>query len=280
MRWILIIAASVTCLDMSGDLQQKSQIFHFCHPWYDQGCFLFFFAGVWIEESKQSANQEQKQLQQCQAGDENNKQRGRNEFTPDSVGVKAINSPPGWIRETTRSVVFSGDNKSETNLLKSQLESWHLNLPNTQQRKTRDEGQKPKKTAAVGLGRREEAEERWVTASVCEWASWSLQQTPGENGRAGSLPPFTKQNQKRDVTGSRTEGEKEWEKRSRPEQEVCVRLGFFKESRTSPETCQVRSERVRHRPVSWPTPSTSRSRKFTPSLVIRPLLPITWTNKS
>lgn len=45
MRWILIIAASVTCLDMSGDLQQKSQIFHFCHPSYDQGCFLFSLPG-------------------------------------------------------------------------------------------------------------------------------------------------------------------------------------------------------------------------------------------
>lgn len=41
-------------------------------------------------------------------------------------------------------------------------------------------------------------------ASVCEWASWSLHQTPGEIGRAGNLPPFTK----RRGTGGKKERKK------------------------------------------------------------------------
>lgn len=64
-------------------------------------------------------------------------------------------------------------------------------------------------------------------ASVCEWASWSLQQTPGENGRAGNLPPFTKQKKQK----GKREREREKDRRRkgkravnrRPEQEKTVR---------------------------------------------------------
>lgn len=51
-------------------------------------------------------------------------------------------------------------------------------------------------------------------ASVCEWASWSLQQTPGENGRAGNLPPFTKQKKQKGKREREGEGQKEEGKKS------------------------------------------------------------------
>lgn len=93
MRWILIIAPSVTCLDMSRDLQQNHRFSIFVTLDMIRDVFFFFFIPeVWIEESKQSTDQEEKLLQQCQAGEEKSKQRGRNEFIPHSAVVKAINS--------------------------------------------------------------------------------------------------------------------------------------------------------------------------------------------
>lgn len=63
-------------------------------------------------------------------------------------------------------------------------------------------------------------------ASVCEWASWSVQQTPGENGRAGNLPPFTKQSKKKKRGRKNRRGKKE-RGRKRPDTvEPAAALSF------------------------------------------------------
>lgn len=217
MRWILIIAASVTCLDMSGDLQQKSQIFHFCHPWYDRGCFLFSVQGC---ELRRVNNQ------QIKSRNSSNNVKQVTRTTNKEVEMSSLRiltelklltlQPVGF--ETTRSVVFSWDNKSETNLLKSQLESWHLNLPNTQQRKRRDEGQKPRKTVAVGLERGLTGLSLWMSQLIPATNSWG--ERPSWKSAAIHK---TKPKRGRDRKKNRR-WRKEWEKKTRPEQEVCVRL--------------------------------------------------------
>lgn len=182
MRWVLIIAASVTCLDMSGDLQQKSQIFHFCHPWNDQGCFLFSLQGC---ELKRVNNQQMK----SRNSSNNVKQVTRT--TNKEVETSSLRILPAlklltlhlvglrWIRETSR----SGDNKSETNPLKSQLKSWHLNLPNTQQRREMRDKSLRRQWPWVWV--QKEAEDGWVTGL----SLWMSQLIPATNSR-GERPSW------------------------------------------------------------------------------------------